>query len=248
MNKRGQVTIFIILGIVIVAGIITFIVFSKDIPSILNKSRVSSMNQVENCIKNVLNEKYPLIMENGGKLNPLLNVVYEGKNHTVICYIDEPFKRCINYYHLLKEKVSEEIRESSSAEIEQCFNNFIKEYERQGYSVTSEDTNNNVHFESGVLYSDITKRVSFTKGNNTELFEDFTIAIPTKSSQLLDVAQRIVNEESEYCSFDVGSYMQMYPEYSIFKTAYEGGTTLYQLKYRETGEEFNFAVKSCTLL
>ena len=248
MDKRGQVTIFIIIGIILVAGIITFIVLSKgDISSIINPGKGASINSVTSCIEDVINEKYPVVMENGGKANPVFYVSYNGVIHNYLCYTDDLFTPCVNYYPLLKESVAREIVDASSEEVEQCFTTFIKEYERQGYSASIGDTNSKITFVDNILYLDVEKKIVFTQENNTEVFEDFEISIPTKSSQLLDTAGVILNDEAEFCTFDEGNYMVLYPEISIFKTGYEDGATLYQLNYRETGEEFNFAVRSCIL-
>ena len=245
MDKRGQVTIFIILGIIIVAGITIFVVLSKDsISSLLNQGGNSPANSINDCVEDIINENLETVMKNGGKFNPTFFVGYNGDIYNYLCYTDKPFERCVNYYPLLKDKISKEIIAVSSEEINSCFNVLIKEYERQGYTISSEELNHEIVFIDDFFYSNIQKRMIFSKGNNSEVFENFNVQIPTKASQLIDVAHQIVNGEAEYFSFDVGNYMRLYPEYSIFSTGYEGGAMLYKLKYRETGEEFNFAVRS----
>lgn len=251
MGKRGQVTIFIILGILVVVGISAVVVLSGDIPKVLDGfgKKSSPQDIISTCIEDVLENNTQEILKNGGKLNPNLYVEYKGQNHTYLCYTDIPFQGCINYYPLLKEQIAKEIADSSYDEINSCFDKLINEYEKQGYDIYQEDLKHEIKIVEDNIYSRINKKIIFTKGENKEVFENFNTAFSTKASQLIDIAHRIINEEAESCYFDEVSYMRTYPKYAIYKTNYGyEQSTIYQLKYRETEEEFNFAVRSCVLL
>lgn len=252
MIKRGQVTIFIILGILVVAGISTVLILSKpDLPDIFEGlgKKGSPQTALTECINHVLENKTSEIIKNGGRLNPNLYVEYKGQNHTYLCYTDVPYTGCVNYYPLLKKRIEVEIVETSAQEINNCFETMINDYKNQGYVVSEGNLNHTVSLVDDSLYSKIEKRLIFSKGEDKEIFENFNSILPTKASQLIDVAHRIINEEASSCYFDEISFMKTNPEFSIYHTVY--GTeqaNIYQIKYRGTDEQFNFAVRSCVLL
>jgi len=68
MNKRGQVTIFIILAILIVASVVLFFVFRDNLGIEETKDIQSSLvvNFVEGCMDKTLNNSIYAVAANGG--------------------------------------------------------------------------------------------------------------------------------------------------------------------------------------
>ena len=75
--KRGQVTIFIVLGIIIVAGIFAAIFLRQDIINIFG-GKVEPKSQIQNCVTTALEPSMKLVLENAGDLEPILTKMYNG--------------------------------------------------------------------------------------------------------------------------------------------------------------------------
>src|SRR3989339_93506 len=96
MKKRGQVTIFLIIGIVLLAVVVIFFFLNKQ--DILNPN---------------LKKTYDL--EDGlGK-----------KNISILCYNQNFYTPCINQEPMLVNHVRDEIEKNISQDVKQCFDNLV---------------------------------------------------------------------------------------------------------------------------
>ncbi|MEA3378464.1 MAG: hypothetical protein U9Q69_02375, partial [Nanoarchaeota archaeon] len=90
-KKRGQVTIFVILGIVIVALIVLFLAFRKDIlppssQSGINSEMRAAKKMIENCLEASADDHIRTIGIQGGYLTPGLDT-FRLWNDTKISYL-----------------------------------------------------------------------------------------------------------------------------------------------------------------
>src|SRR3989344_2289419 len=96
MNKRGQVTIFILLGLLIIA-IIGLVYFLRqpniNITNIIPTRTVSLKDSVNDCLKKTSNEGLTLIGKQGGDTNPNFYLNYCNKETcdqvAYLCFVDE---------------------------------------------------------------------------------------------------------------------------------------------------------------
>src|SRR3989339_390280 len=96
MKKRGQVTIFLIIGIVLLAVVVIFFFLNKQ--DILNPN---------------LKKTYDL--EDGlGK-----------KNISILCYNQNFYTPCINQEPMLVNHVRDEIEKNISQDVKQCFDDLV---------------------------------------------------------------------------------------------------------------------------
>ena len=72
MLKRGQITIFVILGIVLVVIVVLLFTLRKEIlpKNILPTQTVSLQDHVEDCIRESGNSAINLVSKQGGEINP----------------------------------------------------------------------------------------------------------------------------------------------------------------------------------
>src|SRR3989344_4564829 len=111
MNKRGQVTSFIILGIVLV--VIAFVVFyffgdvlikqKKEV--IFDESEIEPLkNYVEECIKLNGEDGLNLIGKQGGDINLGLYKIYHNEMINYLCYT-ENYSACYNRRPFLEKHI-----------------------------------------------------------------------------------------------------------------------------------------------
>ena len=108
-NKRGQVTIFIIIGILIVAGVVLFFVLRPEIDITKEKAIKKPQTYIHSCIKPELEKVVNKISLQGGSLEPSPSTVYRGEKIAYLCYVDVPYYECIVQQPFLKTHIKKEI-------------------------------------------------------------------------------------------------------------------------------------------
>ena len=107
VNKRGQVTIFIIAGIVLVILAVLFFVFRQGIvPTINQKPEVNPDKDFSSCIQDKVQETVKLISEQGGYVSNKLNLTFqfvgeEQGDISYLCYQQNYYVSCVisGIYH-----------------------------------------------------------------------------------------------------------------------------------------------------
>ena len=120
MNKRGQMTIFVIIAIVIVvAGILIF----QFVPQL--KGMVTSVKEPEvylqDCIEEDLMNNLDLIMSQGGVYVPSGSVTYGDREVEYLCYIEGYLEFCIVQKPFINKLVAEELKNSITNKTASCF-------------------------------------------------------------------------------------------------------------------------------
>ncbi len=244
MKKRGQVTLFIILGILIVSGIIAAILFSVGKLEIQFSSEETFKEDFDKCIYVELENQITKLYTNAGFLEQKhLFVNYYDKNYSYLCYSSKPYEACTNYYPNLEKESIQELKNLTQPLIEQCFQNVISEYKITDNEIYQGQLNFEISFLPNFVFFDIKKEISLTKSNITRNYLSFSHKIESRIYDFLQITNRIINDEASYSFFDDSNYMLFYPKIKINKTKIEE-TNIYEVSFRDNEEQtFNFAVK-----
>src|SRR3989344_7822657 len=208
MNKRGQVTVFIIFGIFF--GLFVFLVFyflgdriikQSETNVVFDDSGVEPLkNYVEDCIDEKGNEAIDLILMQGGKINPSLYSLYEGNNVNYLCYA-EGFTPCQNRAPFVDELFESEIKNYLIGELPSCIN--LNEIRNEGYSVQEGELNVNVDVKEYTLSVDVYYPVTISKGRTTITESRFNRVFDAPLGKFADVAEEVVENEVLFgTSFD----------------------------------------------
>ncbi len=84
-NRRGQVTIFIIVGVLIVVSVLTIIYFMGGHEN-TSPTNTNPKNIVDKCVKDLVTKSINKMMANGGQISPSLSIEYAGDNYSYLCY------------------------------------------------------------------------------------------------------------------------------------------------------------------
>lgn len=241
MNKRGQTTIFIIVAIVIIAGIVIFFILSPNVGFNLRGEIVPNEYLSERVEEVVQNEIESLSMQ-GGYSNPEGTIMYEGKNIKYLCYIAQYYLPCRVQQPLIKKHFEEELNLKVKTEVETQIDSLVAEYERRGFNVQGPDTiESTVKIIPDKIRIDVSATMTATKDEVTQRFEEFNIEVPSKMYDLLMLTTSIIDYESTYGDSSIDLYMQYYPNLDIQKIKLGDGSTIYKLRDVTTDEEFIFA-------
>jgi len=134
-NKKGQVTIFIIIAVMIVIlGILIYMFF----PKIKTGFGFDSKNPdqfIQTCIKEKIDENINKISVQGGSLNPEHYFLYKNEKIEYLCYTEEYYKTCVMQQPMLKEHIESEIEKGITEEVNNCLDSLTESYEKKGYDV-----------------------------------------------------------------------------------------------------------------
>jgi hypothetical protein len=246
VGKRGQLAIFVILAMIIVAIILFFILFKRG--TILNSSDMPSPESaIKSCIRQAASDSVPPLLEHGGVLSAVNYKLYQNKKIEYLCYNRGYYKTCINQHPMLIDEMNDAIKQNITSKIENCFRVIKEDYESKGAVVKEKAGDINVTLTTGRLNVQVEREITIEKQDQTQRFSKFDIFISTKLYNLANVAMEIANQEANYCYFEYVGFMALYPEFDIEKSAVSDGTKVYKIKDKYSDEVFNFAVRSCAI-
>lgn len=242
-EKNAQITIFVILAIVIVVGVIFALIFIGQ-TDISEQEIVSPERQLEKCIRDAVEPSINSVLENGGMVDAIFYKMYDGEKYNYLCYQSQWYLRCINQYPDLQRNIEAQIRNDAEARIENCFSSFGEEMERRGFEVSIGLMDYSIALEPGRVLVNVDRVVEISNSESSERYESFSQSVVSPLYDLMDVAREIVNQEAEYCGFDYNSFMLLYPRYDIDRIEYDF-SRIYRVTDRNSGLTFKFAVRSC---
>ena len=125
-SKRSQITIFVIIAIVIIAGVILFFALTDTGRNLLRNitgQEIDFNSQVRNCIENnpEIKSEINLIMSQGGSLNPGNYFLYNDTKFSYLCYTNQYYKGCVmqnpNLLFNTENEIENSIRKSMGDDI-----------------------------------------------------------------------------------------------------------------------------------
>jgi len=244
-ENKGQVTIFIIIGIVLVVAIVGMFVFlgdaDVDVPVDLDPKEF-----VDKCVRDVVEESVELML-NGGEASMTHSIMYDGAGYNYLCYQADYYLPCYNIHPMLETQIEEEIYADTFEDVQDCFDSMSAEFQDQGYEVGCGNVCGTVYtvdLVPGNVRVNLRKEFYVSRGEAVQNFDDFDTDIVSAIWELVGVARDVVNSESTYCHFERNGYMLLYPRYDIHKTDYSD-SKIYRVTDEMTEDEFKFAVRSC---
>jgi hypothetical protein len=246
MEKRGQVTVYVILALVIVVLAVVLYFFSPRIGTILGGDAEPD-DYIRDCVLPALDEGLDLVSKQGGYVSPEGSVLYQGSQVKYLCYTSHYHVPCYVQQPLLVSHVENELSEYVEEKARECVSDLREYYEGRGYSVSGGTTVEvNVDVVPGRVEVAVDSPMTFSKDDNVQDFKAFRFGKASEMYSLLMTAVSIIDFESTYGDSETTLYMQYYPDLQVKKTkAYLGdGGTIYTIKNVKTSEEFTFASRS----
>jgi len=254
-SKRSQVTIFIIIGMLIVASIALFLVArSGIIPQLQWKGATSPESFLETCLQDKIRESEKIILKQGGYINnensPTKDFLFEGESTATkvsyLCYSGENYFQCVNQEPLLFQHIEDEIKDYISDDVRDCFEDLKDSLRKQGYQITNDEYNNfDVQIKSDRISVDINAEITMTKADDTSNYKNFKVETASKIYELILVVQEAVNKEAADCDFNYVGYMLLYPKFEIEQFLTRDSSKIYSVRLKGSDEEFRFAVRGC---
>jgi len=242
-GKRGQLTIFIVVAIMIVAlGILIFLFFPKiqtGLGIVTNNPNIFIQNCMEDEIKNTVDT----ISSQGGSINPSNYISYQDEQIEYLCYTNEYYLPCVMQQPLLKQHIENEIKNNIESKKSECLTSLKENFENQGYTVSITGGETIVELLPERIRTTFENDLTLTK-DETERFEDLSIVLNNNLYELVTIATSILNTEARYGDSETTVYMNYYHDLKVEKLKQSDGSTIYVLTNRDTNEKFQFASRS----
>lgn len=243
MNKRGQVTIFIIIAVIVVGAAALFYMLSPKLGIDLTGRVKNPQVFIRTCVEEDLEEIVESVSLQGGSLNPEHYFTYNNIRIEYLCYINQYYAPCIIQQPLLKQHIEEEINTGIENIVDNCFNALKESYEDKGYDVVIRPDGKRTELLPKRIILEMGYSVILTKDESEE-YTKFNIILNNNLYELIAIANSILEWETTYGDADPTIYMTYYPDLKVEKNLRDDGTTIYILTDRPSGDKFQFASRS----
>ncbi|OGJ16130.1 hypothetical protein A3K74_02770 [Candidatus Pacearchaeota archaeon RBG_13_33_26] len=243
-EKRGQVTIFIIIAIIIVAIALLIYSFYPEIKASLGLEAQTPSGFIQSCLEEQIKTDVEKLSAQGGSLAPEHYIMYNNEKIEYLCYINEYYKTCIVQQPMLKEHIESEIKNEIRGEVTACFNSLKENYEKRGYDVNMKEGGTTVELLPKRIASTFNYSLTLAKGGDTAQYNSFSVVLNNNLYELISIANSILNWEVSYGDAETTTYMNYYHDLKVEKRKQSDGTKIYILTDRNTENKFQFASRS----
>ena len=244
MSKKGQVTLFIILGIVIIAAAVLIFIFFPDIQSTLGFAEESPNQFLQRCIEDKIVESVNLVSLQGGSITPGNHYLYQNNRIEYLCYTNENFVPCVMQEPFLQQHIEDEIKGNIESDFQACLSDFDSTFRGRGFNVQREAGDFRVELLPNLIITTFDGSVSLTKGEDTQRFESIRVVVNNNIYELVSVVNSILNWEATYGDAETTTYMNYYRDLKVEKLKQGDGSKVYILSDRNSDEKFQFATRS----
>tara|TARA_Y100000310_G_C20567256_1_gene756147 strand:- start:226 stop:1005 length:780 start_codon:yes stop_codon:yes gene_type:complete len=255
MEKKGQLTIFIIVAVVIVAAILLFLLFrSSVLPDIVGgKEDTNPQAFLDSCLGDKLKETVELISHQGGYTSNPLNRTFKFEDEkdyvdvSYLCYNQNYYYPCINQEPVLITHLKDEIKDYLKNDVQTCFNDFVESLEKRGNDVDATYNGFEIQLVPKKVILEIEGNLKITKADETTAQQNLGLVVQSRFYELAVLVQEINSQEARFCNFEHLGFMLLYPQFEIDKFRTGDSTTIYTVTHRDSKEWFRFAVRSCVI-
>jgi len=247
MNKRGQITVFVIVGIMILVTV--FLVFyflgdkikkQSDVETVFDESSLQPLQDyIGNCIEKHGNEAIELVLKQGGMINPIVYYNYKNSKVNYLCHTNT-FNSCENKYPFVDNLIESEMRNYLLGKLQRCID--LSDIKNSGYNVEAGTLNLDMDISNYktivTVYYPVTISKGETKITESRFVEEFDVPLGI----FAEVAEDVIDEEILFGTFFNQIYETNNPEVTVIPFSV-GSTKIYKIKIRNYNNEFMFAVR-----
>src|SRR3989338_717285 len=241
MQKRAQVTVFIILGIIIIAVIVGIAFFYGDRiqnftrPGVLDSSSLEPLKSfVASCMKESVSSDLELLKKNSGYFTKISStVVYSG--YEINAIVD----KSLNSPNNMNSKAGIENEISRHVENE-IVNNFdLNDF---NFDIVKGDAKADTEIRDSSIVVTVNYPLTVSKGETSLTLNDFSLIVDDDFGKIYDAVNDIVNAEVQG-EFDMNDYFLENKDVTVTRTDADNGL-IYRIVTNKEEEGFVFGVKN----
>jgi hypothetical protein len=247
-NKSGQVTIFIIVGLVLAFVILAIAYFGGWIKND-NLSTENPTAYMKNCILDSVKKSENIILESNTypQFNSDNYILYNKEKIPYLCTVSEFYSTCTPQDSAFFIRIKKIMENKVAVDTQNCLNKMYKDFDKSGYDVQKKPGELVLEIFPEYISARINETIYAKKDYNSYSFSEFESIYYTNLYGMLKLTQTIVNYESTYCEFNKLNWMKSYNDIIISTTRTSDSTKVYTLQDRLTDRKIKFAIKTCVL-
>jgi len=252
-NKRGQITIFIVVAILVIAAAALLYLFAPGVKTIISDQPENPEEFIRQALQENIESKIELISLNGGDMEPDFTISSSGETSYggtydlgYLCYTDLYYLPCVIQPAgaTLHPHMEKELKESIEPVVEEAFNSLKQSYEEQGYIVSVNPGEVEVRIMDKKIKINLDYEVLLEK-EGTEKSDEFNIIVDSNLFQLINIVTNILQWEALTGDVAIEVYMENYGAdgISVERERLTDGTKIYEVVSMNTDEKLQFAVR-----
>ena len=205
-KKRGQVTIFIIIAVLVVGAVILIYTMFPGIRTGGDLDTKNPSSFIQECLEEDIGDVIETISLQGGTYEPEFFILYQNNPISYICYTNENYKNCVVQEPTLKQQIESEIKLNIENSVTYCFNNLRESYIERGYDVGLQAGETSVELLPKRVVSTFDYVLTLTKGER-EVHDSFSIVLNNNLYELISITKSIIEWEATFGNADPRIYM-----------------------------------------
>jgi len=246
IGRRGQLMLWVIIAIVLVAAMALFFLVERD-PSVITGPDVNPGGFIEKCARESVIEGVDILLPRGGFISKQFGKMNNNVNVTYLCYNRGNYEPCISQHPAYLSEVKGEIEDYVLPRVEQCFEDLRLEIEKKKGNVQLGVLDLSVDFGPDRIYLDIAKTVKIEKNGAVQSYDGFNFEVISPLYNLASVAMDIASNEAKYCYFEYVGYMILYPRFGIERFVADDSTEFYSIEDKNTNKVLDIAIRGCAI-
>lgn len=242
-GRKGQVTLFIILGIIMVVLAILIYLFFPQIKGGFVVQEINPNLYIQTCIEEEILNSVEMLSIQGGSLNPEHYILYKEEKIEYLCYTEENYRTCVMQQPMLKKHIEEELENDLSSKASECFDSLEESFEKSGYDVNLKKGPMSIELLPGKIEMKFNNSLTLKK-ESAKKYDNMKVSVKNNIYELVNVAMSILNWEARYGDAETTTYMNYYKDLKVEKLKQSDGSTIYILTERDSGNKFQFASRS----
>lgn len=240
IRKKGQVTLFVILALLLV-GIIFFIYSFYVSPK--TNSTYANMPPLDKCISQKVNAEIIELGLSAGVLNSNFNSQYQGENYTNLCYTTDYYKPCVVQYPFLVHKFEESLYQRMRPIIQDCYDKAIDDLNSRGEAVSIGKITSSISITPYNVEITVNAPTVSSNDGASAYTKKIVVRTPSDIYNSLSVANAILQFETSYGDSEVSEFMFYYPDLKIEKIRRDNGVKIYIIDNKKD-IKYRFATRS----
>lgn len=239
-GKRGQVTLFIIVALIVVAVGLIFFLWIK--PNFIDSSS-GGLKGFDGCVEDAVSSSVEKLGNRAGFISPEFSYKYNNYDVGYLCYTNLYYRPCIVQKPFLVNHFEEQLLRDVREEINICYENSIDDLKSRGYDIVSGGIDVDVSLEPKKIMVHINAPTSVLSEGSLS-YQKFDVSLNNPVYDMLMVSTSILQYETRFGDSDIDTFMVYYPDFIIDKLKQGDGTTVYVLQDKNTKTKFQFASRS----
>jgi len=242
LDKKSQITVFIIFAIVIVLIALILFFYRDNFKSLfISKSPV---DQLKECTLSSLKGGIEKVSLQGGVINPKNYYLYQGNKIEYVCYTEESYKRCVMQKPFLKDTIEDELEDYLQPSVKDCLIDIKASVKKSGKILSYKTPDISVELFPDIIEVNINLDLDIGKNGKKEIYKNIRTDFNSKLYDFAMIAGEIANTEAKYGDADITGFMFKNKNLKVEKFKQGDETKVYILTDRKSNNQFYFAIKS----